>query len=83
MKLSRVIAAAGIALTCTYVPMAAGGRRRRRRARHRGRRRGRRLRHSPRRSLPQAAPPTQASIDRANQILAEARTAMGGRSSPT
>jgi hypothetical protein len=27
---------------------------------------------------PQAAPPTQASIDRANQILAEARNAMGG-----
>ena len=74
MSLSRVTGAAAIALICAYVPTGA-------------------VPQTPPAPTPPAqalppqpagqkpppsAPPTQASIDRANQILADARNAMGG-----
>jgi hypothetical protein len=67
MSLTRMTVAAAIALICASVPTGAE-------------------RQTPPQGPPpgagqkppQAAPPTQAAIDRANQILADARTAMGG-----
>src|SRR5262245_201371 len=74
MSLLRVTGTAAVALMCTYVPMSAG----RQTPPPQGPPPAQPAGQKPPQAAAPTQAPTQASIDRANQILAEARKAMGG-----
>jgi len=78
MSLTRATVAAAIALICTSVPTGAERQTPPQGPPPQGPPAQGPPPQVPGQKPPQVAPPTQASIDRANQILAEARTAMGG-----